>query len=161
MATLSGRRPIRSRLGTALAVGLIATLIAAPRARSDSGTITVVIDQAQLLKLPDRISTLVIGNPLIVDAALQPGGIIVLTGKGFGTTNMMALDRAGNVLMERSIRVRTPKDTVVVYRGIERQTYNCAPNCEPQIALGDSEAGFNLTLGQTTARNAQAQGAAR
>jgi Flp pilus assembly secretin CpaC len=112
------------------------------------------------VKLPDRIATLVIGNPLIVDATLQAGGNMVLTGKGYGATNLMALDRNGKVLFETTVRVEAPKDTLVVFRGLERQTYSCTPNCERQIMLGDAEAGFNAVLGQTTARNGQAQGAA-
>ena len=40
------------------------------------------------MKLPDKVATIVIGNPLIADAALQAGGLLVITGKGYGTTNM-------------------------------------------------------------------------
>ena len=104
---------------------------------------------------------MVIGNPLIADAALQPGGIAVITGKGFGETNMMALDRGGNVLFEKTVRVLAPRDAVVVYRGITRETYTCAPICEPHIALGDIDAAFKANLSQSLARNAAAQAAAR
>ena len=41
-----------------------------------------------------------IGNPLIADASVQPGGIMVVTGKGYGVTNLVALDRDGATLME-------------------------------------------------------------
>lgn len=140
---------------------LLAAAAAAPAARADEGVVTVVLDQAKLMKLPDRVATLVIGNPLIADAALQPGGNVVLTGKGYGTTNLMALDRSGAVLMEKTVQVQAPKDTVVVYSGTDRQTYSCTPKCDRRIMLGDSEGGFNLSMGQTTARNTQAQGASR
>jgi len=154
----AGKRP---GAGLGIAAAVLAALLAAPAARSDEQPVTVVLDQARLMKLPDRVATLVIGNPLIADAALQPGGHVVLTGKGYGTTNLMALDRSGNVLMERTVQVQAPKDTVVVYSGTDRQTYSCTPKCDRRIMLGDSEAGFNLSLSQTTARNTQAQGAAR
>ena len=36
-------------------------------------TITVALDQAQLMKLPDRVGTIIIGNPLIADVSLQAG----------------------------------------------------------------------------------------
>ena len=55
-----------------------------------------------------------IGNPLIADAALQPGGLMVITGKGYGTTNIIVLDRAGAVLMEKTIEVQGPREHVVV-----------------------------------------------
>ena len=60
------------------------------------------------MKLPEKVSTIVVGNPLIADVAVQSGGLVVVTGKGFGATNLIALDRAGAVLMERSIVVSGP-----------------------------------------------------
>src|SRR5262249_25257062 len=35
--------------------------------------VTVVLDQAQMMQLPDRVATIVIGNPLIADVSLQAG----------------------------------------------------------------------------------------
>lgn len=124
-------------------------------------TINVNVDQAQLVNLPDRVATIIIGNPLIADATVQNGGILVVTGKGFGTTNLLALDRNGRVLMSRLVEVRGPgtSDIVTVYKGIERESYSCAPNCERRITLGDSPAFFNATLSQSGARNGQAQAA--
>jgi hypothetical protein len=131
-----------------------------PAAFACAADVNVVLDQAQLLKLPEKVSTIVIGNPLIADASLQPGGLMVLTGKGYGTTNLMALDRTGNVLMEKSIEVRGPNaDVVVVYRGVERETYSCTPKCERRITLGDSNTYFDAVMGQIGTRNGAAQGA--
>ena len=56
-------------------------------------TLTINADQAEVMQLPDRVATIVIGNPLIADATLQSGGILVVTGKGYGATNLLALDR--------------------------------------------------------------------
>lgn len=145
--------------GVGLGFGLLASIAAATPASCASGDVIVVVDQAKLMKLPDRAATLVIGNPLIADASLQPGGLMVLTGKGYGTTNFIALDQNGKVLMQRRVRVEGPKEAVSVYRGTERESYSCTPNCAPQIMLGDSSAAFTATMGQTTARNSTAQGA--
>jgi Pilus formation protein N terminal region len=123
------------------------------------GPVVVHVDQAQVLKLPERTATLVVGNPLIADAAVQPGGIIVITAKSYGVTNLVALDRAGATLMEHTIQVRGPVDNVVVlYRGIERESYSCTPNCQRRIMLGDTTAYFNSTLTQTGNLNSLAQG---
>ena len=75
-------------------------LFAAAPAQAD--TVSVSLDQARLLKIPDRVTTIVIGNPLIADAALQGGGLLVVTGKGYGATNLLALDRDGKVVMSRA-----------------------------------------------------------
>ena len=131
--------------------------------------IDVALDQATVLQLPDRAKTVVVGNPLIADLSVQPGGLAVVTGKGYGATNFIALDRNGAVLMEKTVEVRGPSDpTVVVYRGPTRQTYSCTPDCSPRITLGDTgKDDFNIetrlyndyfarTLGQTAGRNTQA-----
>jgi Flp pilus assembly secretin CpaC len=112
------------------------------------------------MKLPEKVSTIVVGNPLIADVAVQSGGLVVVTGKGYGTTNLIVLDRAGSVLMERSIVVRgASQNTVAVFRGMERETYSCTPLCERRITLGDSAAYFAATSTQTDARNNQSSGA--
>src|SRR6476646_7051934 len=118
----------------------------------------IVLDQATLMRLPDKVSTIVIGNPMIADVAVQSGGLVVVTGKGFGATNLIALDRSGAVLMERSIVVRGPqgRDTVQVYRGVQRETYSCTPSCERRITLGDSADYFSAIAGQAEARNGAA-----
>jgi Flp pilus assembly secretin CpaC len=99
----------------------------------------------------------VIGNPLIADVTIQAGGMMVVTGKGYGLTNIIALDRAGKVLMDRAVQVEGPVDIVVVYRGINRESYSCTPTCERRITLGDTPEFFDVTIGQTVNRNGRAQ----
>ena len=148
------------RLVLALVLSFCAVAVIAPR-HAPAADVTVFLDQAKLMQLPDKVATIVIGNPLIADASLQPGGFVVLTGKGYGVTNFIVLDHLGNVLMEKSIEVQGPKgDIVVVHRGITRETYSCTPLCEPRITLGDNPPYFDAVLGETGSRNAQAQGGA-
>jgi Flp pilus assembly secretin CpaC len=86
--------------------------------------IVVSVDQATIMKLPERAATVVVGNPLIADLAIQPGGIAVVTGKGYGATNFIVMDHTGAVLLEKVVEVREPTDPiVVVYRGYTRQTW--------------------------------------
>ena len=121
-------------------------------------TMEIVLDQAEVVKLPDHIGTIVVGNPLIADVSVQSGGLLVITGKGYGRTNVMALDRIGNVLLERVVQVEGPRNVVVVYRGADRESYSCAPKCERRITLGDAQPFFEGALGQTGSRNVQATG---
>ncbi len=121
--------------------------------------IVVHIDQARLMRLPDRVATIVIGNPLIADVSVQGGGMLVITAKGYGTTNLVVLDRAGNPLLDRLIQVQPPKDQIlIVHRGIERETYSCAPNCERRITLGDAAKFFEATMNQTGTLSGHAAG---
>ena len=152
-----GPVPVRtsSILGFAFALGLAA--LAAPANAAD---VNVILDHDLLLKLPEKVATIVIGNPLIVGASPQAGGLLVLTGKSFGTTNIIALDRRGAVLLEKTIEVSAPGDADVVYRGVSRETYSCSPLCGPRIMLGDNQQYFEGAIAQVVTRNNQAQGVA-
>src|SRR6201996_4221357 len=106
----------------AFALGLLlAPTIALADPAPPSKSIAVNVDQAKLVRLPGKVATIVVGNPLIADVTLQPGGMIVVTGKGYGATNFIALDRGGEILVDRQIHVEGPSDRVVtVYRGVDR-----------------------------------------
>jgi Flp pilus assembly secretin CpaC len=137
-----------------LALCVTAIVSSAPAFAND---VKVLIDQAKLVKLPEKVATIVVGNPLIADVSLQPGGVIVITGKSYGTTNLIALDRSGNVLMERWLLVEGAyENVVVVFRGVERATYSCAPDCEPRINIGDGKMFFETTITQTITRSGAA-----
>jgi hypothetical protein len=146
-------RPLYRPSAILLLVALVGPAIAAD-------PIVVFIDQARIMQLPERAATIVVGNPLIADLTIQPGGLAIITGKGYGATNFVVLDRHGAVLTEHAVEVTGPNDkTVVVYRGIDRETYSCTPDCSRRITLGDFPDYFDKTLAETTNRNAQAAAA--
>jgi hypothetical protein len=159
----------RCRFGRVLclAISVLAMILLADRRAIADGDgagdgIDIVLDQARLIKLPERVSTLVIGNPLIADVSMQSSGLMVVTGKGYGVTNLIALDRNGAVLMEKQVAVKGPYvNTVVVYRGVQRETYSCAPFCEPRVTLGDATAFFTKNLAETAGWISQVQGASQ
>ena len=125
-------------------------------------TVAVNVDQAKLVKLPGKVATIVVGNPMIADVTLQPGGLVVVTGKGYGATNFIALDRAGEILVDRVIQVDGPTDhqLITVYRGVERNSYTCMPLCQRRVTLGDGSDYFKSTLEQAGTLNGTATGAA-
>jgi Flp pilus assembly secretin CpaC len=151
------------------ALGLIISLGVADRSADAAGplhtgtsndTIRVSLDRAKLIKVPEETATLVVGNPLIADVSVQSSGVVVITGKSYGATNVIALDSAGAVLVENSVEVVGPDgNLVLVYRGVERESYSCTPECERRITLGDTANYFNATLGQAGNRNTQAKSA--
>ena len=117
--------------------------------------VEVLMDQAKIVDLPQSTLTVVIGNPLIIDITmLQSSGKMVLTGKGFGETNLLAVDRNGQVVGESTVRVREPSGNVVVQLGTERETYHCSPRCQPTVALGDAARHLSETVNQISTRNA-------
>ena len=93
-------------------------------------------------------------------AAVGAKPYLVLTGKGYGVTNLVALDRTGAVVSEFLIQVEMSSDTVVVvYRGAARESYSCTPDCMPRVSLGDTQQYFDSTMGQTVLRTGRSQAA--
>jgi Flp pilus assembly secretin CpaC len=157
--TFSSVRRCHAAFGLrSLAIGLfmwpVATL-----AGPAGDAIAVNVDQAKLVKLPSRVATIVVGNPLIADVTLQSGGIVVVTGKGYGATNFVAMDRGGEILVDRVIQVEGPTDQLVtVYRGIERESYSCLPVCQKRVTLGDGDTYFKAAIDQAGSLSNQASG---
>lgn len=94
-------------------------------------SIQVLMNQAKIIKLARPADTIVIGNPLIADASVQDATTVVLTGKGFGVTNLVILDREGAPIVDQEIVVsRHVANSVRIYRRAEVQTLSCTPYCE-------------------------------
>jgi Flp pilus assembly secretin CpaC len=122
-------------------------------------TLVVTIDQARVVKVPPATETLIVGNAAIADLTLlKQGAAIVVTGKGFGETNFIALGGAGTPLAQSLIRVVSGKNALLVQRGLDRQSYSCAPQCLPTAKLGDDIKYFGDVSGQVKDHNAQATG---
>jgi Flp pilus assembly secretin CpaC len=107
-----------------------ALLISALPATAEGG-IRVDMNQAKIVKLARPADTIVIGNPQIADASVQDASTIVLTGRGFGVTNLVILDSEGNPIVDEQVIVsRQTASSVRVYRRAEIQTLSCTPYCE-------------------------------
>jgi Flp pilus assembly secretin CpaC len=103
--------------------------------------IIVDMDYARIVKMPEGAQTLVIGNPMVADVTmLKNNQLLVITGKSFGTTNLIVLDRTGAQVGESIIRVVSANDTLTVQRGPHRESYACNPDCLPTVNLKDSTA---------------------
>jgi hypothetical protein len=156
MSFSSLRKHVRPLAGLA-ALALLWPLAAMAEPAPAPDAIAVNVDQAKLVKLPSRVATIVVGNPLIADVTLQTGGVLVVTGKGYGATNFIAMDRGGEVLVDRVILVEGPTDQLVtVYRGVDRETYSCMPICQRRATLGDGDTYFKSVLDQAGTLSSQA-----
>src|ERR671916_2410729 len=79
-----------------------------------SEPVSVMIDHAKVLRLPERTQTVVVGNPIIADITVQRNGVVVVTGKSYGVTNLIALDGAGAMLAESLVSVQATTESVVI-----------------------------------------------
>ena len=117
----------------------------------------VVLDQATVAKLPPGALTVIIGNPMIADVTtLKTGAAMVVTGKGYGQTNIIALDAQGSVLLEEQVRVLPARTVVVLQNGASHVSYSCHPDCMPTVQLGDDPKSFNDAGGEISSRNSYA-----
>lgn len=117
-------------------------------------TVAVAVDHARVIRLPEKTATVIVGNPIVADVSVQKNGVLVVTGKSFGTTNLIALDSSGAMLAESHISVRASSESIMtVQRGLDRESYSCTPHCQPSIQLGDSAKYFGEVGGQATQRN--------
>lgn len=104
----------------------------------------VKYDQSQILRMPTKVAEFIIGNPTIADVAIQSADVLVVTGKSFGITNVIALDAERKVITEaRVIVVRDQVRVVNVQKGSKRESYNCTPQCNPSLVVGDDQAYFD------------------
>jgi Flp pilus assembly secretin CpaC len=120
-------------------------------------SLKVTIDRAKVIRIAKTADTIIIGNPAIVDATIQDGKTIVLTGRAFGVTNLIILDQDGEPIVDELIVVEGPKHkTVRIYRQAQRETMACDPVCEPTLTLGDNETSFQSISSQMSTRNSAA-----
>jgi hypothetical protein len=135
-------RPTALRKTTAILALCLAAAAALTGLEARAGDLMVRYDQSQLIRLPRPAAEVIIGNPSIADVTIQGGNLLVVTGKTFGITNIIALDAQRNVIQDQRVIVeRDDQRMVVLYKGARRESYTCTPNCSPTITIGD-EAGY-------------------
>ncbi|NJO32650.1 MAG: hypothetical protein HC869_05450 [Rhodospirillales bacterium] len=117
--------------------------------------------QSQLLPLARPAAEIIIGNPAIADVTVQSGNLLVITGKSFGITNLIALDAKRQIIFDRRILVKRDDVRVVnLQRGALRQTFNCTPQCNPTVTIGDEQAYFDAMLKSAEKKSAMSEKAA-
>lgn len=112
------------------AVTSVAAMVMGANAQAEPG-IEVIMNQARIVKLTRAADTIVVGNPAIADASVQDANTIILTGKGFGVTNLVVLDSDGTAVIDEQVTVvRQTAQSVRIYRRADIQTLSCTPYCE-------------------------------
>ena len=140
-----------------LAVAFVLASGASP-ARAETSMIAVTLDQAKIARLPQGTATLIVGNPMIADVTmLKNNNTMVITGKGFGQTNLIAIDGAGSLIEEEQIQVLPAKTVLVLQSGSSRISYACNPACMPTVQLGDEDKTFSAAAAQITAHSGLAK----
>jgi len=138
-----------------LALGVIALTPFMVQAGTANGHYSVELNKTEVVYLPTTAGAVVIGNPEIADVSVHSGNTIFVVGRGYGETNLIVLDSAGHKIMDADIQVvnNLPARGVRLYNGNQRETYNCAPYCQPAPVLGDSREFIGANQGTATEIN--------
>lgn len=138
-----------------LALGVFALTPAFAHAGTADGHYSVELNKTEVVYLPASAGAVVIGNPQIADVSIHSANTIFVVGRGYGETNLVVLNAAGHKIMDANIQVvnNLPAHGVRVYNGTERETYSCAPYCQPSPVLGDSPQFIGQNQGRPTAIN--------
>lgn len=115
--------------------------------------LVLVSDQTQIVKLPEAPATVVIGNPTIADVTTE-GSSLFFHPRGFGVTNVLALDAEGKKLADYQVRVVFEDSySVSMYAPGGRETFSCRRDCEPMMRIGDNMGFLTGYATQVTAKN--------
>jgi Pilus formation protein N terminal region len=121
----------------------------------------VKYDQASIVRLSRPAAEIIVGNPSITDVSIQSGTSLVITGKSFGITNIIALDAQGQVIRDQRVMVRVDDERMVtVNLGGKRSSFACTPTCAPTLTVGDDGEFFSKTQATVTAKSKTSEGAA-
>lgn len=121
------------------ALALSSLLAAGPGRADDDGVLRVYMNSARVLKLDRPVSKVIVGNSDVADATVADAKTIVLTGRAFGTTNLVLLDADGNAIVDERILVSIDEgNTVRVFKATSRTVLSCTPNCEEHAATGSA-----------------------
>jgi Flp pilus assembly secretin CpaC len=100
---------------------------------AQSGSLNVGIDQAQRVQLRGPAGSVIVGNPAIADVTVVDSNTLYITGKGYGVTEIVAVDTIGRTVFQSQIIVTDGAGSgrVRVWRGGQATEMACAASCSP------------------------------
>jgi hypothetical protein len=140
-----------------------AALFAASPALAAGDGVSLALDEVHTLTFQSPVSTVYVGNPTIADVTMIDARHAFVQGKGYGRTNIVALNHDNVQVFNTRITVTGSHDdgTVTLNRGAQRVTLTCAGGrCEPIPTPGDDPKAFDSASGQSNAHQTAARGVA-
>jgi Flp pilus assembly secretin CpaC len=114
----------------------VAALLAGPGlAIAQSGRISVEIDQAQRVQLSGPAGSVIVGNPEIADVTVVDANTLYITGKGYGVTEVVAVDPIGRTVFQSQVVVTAGDGAgrVRIWRGAQATEMACAASCSASV----------------------------
>ncbi len=135
-----------------VASGMVASVMFAAAAHAHD--IRVSLDQAEPLRLSAPAQGVAIGNPAIAGVTVQNERLLFVTGRQYGTTNLVVVGGDGRVIYTGLVRV-TPDESgaVMMTRGApveggaapvgaraQTERLECTPVCRTRPDVGEGRA---------------------
>lgn len=128
---------------------------------TQAASLSVTLNQSRIVSLSEPASTFAVGNPSIADATLISPTTVLVLGKAYGATNMIALNASGKVILNTNLHVVSNKNSrLSLYKGSAKQSYDCYSDCVPTIDLGDAAAVVDTLVKSTSVAQRLAQDSA-
>lgn len=142
---------------TALLFAGAFVVLAATAVVARANDIRVSLDQAVPIRLAAAAEGVAIGNPSIAGVSVQNDRFLFVTGRSYGTTNLVVVGVDGRVLYSGRVTV-TPDETnvVMVTRAAQTARLECTPVCRPRPDIGDSEDSYSAVAEQISGRASSA-----
>ena len=118
-----------------LALGATVLLAGPGLAVAQSGRISVEVDQAQRVQLSGPAGSVIVGNPAIADVTVVDANTLYITGKGYGVTEVVAVDPIGRTVFQSQVVVTAGDGAgrVRVWRGAQATEMACAASCSASV----------------------------
>ena len=128
-----------------LLLGLSVAAVLAVSGPANAAEIQVPLDHVRTVILERPAKTIYIGNPTIADITVVDARHVFVLGKTFGSTNLVALDAAGEETVNEQVVVTDrPGSTVTIQRGVARMSMICTTtHCEGSPIPGDDATSTN------------------
>lgn len=125
--------------------GAVAALLLAGAAHAQD--IRVALDAAAPVRLAAPAQGVAIGNPAIAGVSVQNERLLFVTGRAYGSTNLVVVAGDGRVIYSGRVTVTPDEEgAVIVTRGpnptqvnsrVEVERLECSPVCRPRPDVGE------------------------
>lgn len=150
-------------IGTGFRKGLIAAALGLALSTVPALAATpfqVPLDQARPLALKAPAAGVVVGNPSIAGVTLQSDRLLFVTGKSYGTTNLIIVGENGRPVYEGMITVVADdnvESTLTLTRGLTTVRQSCTPVCRKTPDLSDDPTEFEKAQAQVNSHASRAK----
>jgi hypothetical protein len=110
---------------------LAALALLSATAADTASPLNIVLGQSVHVPVGGTVANVIVTNPAVADVIVVDSHSVIVQGKGSGTSQIMALDTAGHVLLDSVVTVNGARSSAItLYRGLVGQEISCTPRCE-------------------------------